>query len=188
MFHEWDPRRGIAIPNIFKNEGEAILREIALLLLSQGGVAAALEEGQLVQIVSEMLVSRGEEPMTARSAALELLEYSSGRAWILTKVGGREEVARFSFTHRTFFEFFAAEALVRKLNRQNEFRQDDFRPAMAQAINPLGSVSQAILSTVTDDATSVMPELILQAADDLMGGVSSQVLSELRAEARRTGP
>jgi len=36
MFYEWDPRRGISIPNLFKKEGEALLRDIALLLHAAG--------------------------------------------------------------------------------------------------------------------------------------------------------
>lgn len=185
MFHEWDPRRGIAIPNLFKSEGEAILRNIALLLYTSGGIQQSVEGGQLEHLISTYLVGRGEEPVTATAAARELLEYCSVRAWILSKSGGRQTVATFSFTHRTFFEFFTAEGLVRKLNRENAL---DTAPRARQESNQqsyLGSLAREIFDAYVADTASVLPELLLQAADDLMDGVSVVVLQELLREAGR---
>lgn len=178
MFHEWDPQRGIQIPNLFKNEGEAILRDIALLFHQSGGAGHTMEEGQLVHLIATYLKDRGQDPVGANAAARDLLAHCSGRAWILSKTGATKDAARFSFTHRTFFEFFAAEAIVRKLNRDNQFRRQD--PAEPER---LSSVTLAVLDAYTRDSTSVMPELLLQAADDLMGGVSTAVLTELKQEA-----
>lgn len=178
MFHEWDPRRGIQIPNLFKSEGEAILRDIALLFHQSGGASQTIDEGQLVQLISGYLKERGQDPVGADSAARGLLEHCSGRAWILSKAGAANEVARFSFTHRTFFEFFAAEALIRRVNRDNQL--GTVRTPVHLSLSP---VADAVMTAYETDATSVMPELLLQAADDLMGGVSTAVLTELRTQA-----
>jgi hypothetical protein len=174
MFYEWDPQRGIAIPHLFKNEGEAILRDIALLLKQAGGISMTLDGQQLEKLISSHLESKGEQPVVAMASAKELLRHCSDRAWILSRVGGGE---RYSFTHRTFYEFFAAEAIVRKVNRENEFGTRRESP------QGMRSITTEILSAYLDDRTSVMPELLLQSGDDLMGGISSVVIQELRSEA-----
>ncbi len=178
MFHEWDPRRGIDIPNLFKVEGENILREVALVLWQGGGVSASIDERQLHGVVSRYLVDKGEDSASADRSARELIEHCSGRAWILTRIGDRS-VKRFAFTHRTFFEFFCAEAIVRRLNRENELvghvRAEDSRE--------MSKLSQQVLAAYSADPTSVLPELLVQAADDLMGGVAPAILAEMRAAA-----
>jgi len=176
MFHEWDPRRGIQIPNLFKNEGEAILRDIALLFHQRAGTSQLIDERQLVRLISTYLKDRGTEPVGADAAARGLLEHCAGRAWILSKQATEGGAAQFAFTHRTFFEFFAAEAIIRRLNRENEIGST--RPGR----HSLGSVASAIVDAYERDDTSVMPELLLQAADDLMGGMSTTVLTELRSQ------
>jgi hypothetical protein len=177
MFYEWDPRRGINIPNLFKREGEAILREIALILLRKGGVGASIDENQLLSIIKGHLEDKGIDSVAAVAAARELLEYCSRRAWILSKVSSKDRLDYFSFTHRTFFEFFAAEAIIRKLNHQHALA------AQGQGITTrsgdLGPVSRTILDTFLADPTTVMPELLLQTADDLMGGMSTPIIDEL---------
>jgi hypothetical protein len=178
MFYEWDPRRGIAIPNLFKREGEAILREISLILLRKGGVGSTIEEYQLVDVVKRHLEDKGLEPMAAVTAAHDLLDYCSKRAWIISKTGSRGDSNQFSFTHRTFFEFFASEAIIRNLNRQHALAYAT--PSRATQTGNLGPVSREILQVFEADHTSVMPELLLQAADDLMGGMSTAVLDELQ--------
>jgi hypothetical protein len=189
MFYEWDPRRGIAIPNLFKREGEAILREIALILMRKGGVGASIDESQLLIIIKGHLEDKGLDSVAAVAAARELLEYCSRRAWILSKVGSKAQLNYFSFTHRTFFEFFAAEALIRKLNHQHALAVRSQGTARDQG-GDLGPVSRTILDTFLEDPTTVMPELLLQTADDLMGGMSTPILDELlrvipRTEQRR---
>lgn len=177
MFHEWDPRRGINIPNLFKSEGESILREIAYVLWRQGGVTASLDERQLQRLVSDYLVGRGEERAEADRSARELLEYCSGRAWILSRTGD-PKAKRFAFTHRTFFEFFCAEAIVRRMNRANELGTSW---SASHDGDPLGvsKLTRQVLDAYRADSASVLPELLVQAADDLMDGVSPVVLVEL---------
>ncbi len=177
MFYEWDPRRGISIPNLFKREGEAILREIALILLRKGGVGASIDEKQLLSIIKRHLEDKGQDSVAATAAARELLEYCSRRAWILSKVSSKDNLDYFSFTHRTFFEFFAAEATIRKLNHQHALAIHGQQNAVQGG--DLGPVSRTILETFSADQTTVMPELLLQTADDLMGGMSTPVLDEL---------
>ena len=189
MFYEWDPRRGINIPNLFKREGEAILREIALILLRKGGVGASIDENQLLSIIKGHLEDKGIDSVAAVVAARELLDYCSRRAWILSKVSSKDHLDYFSFTHRTFFEFFAAEAIIRKLNHQHALAAQG-RGTTTRS-GDLGPVSRMILDTFLADPTTVMPELLLQTADDLMGGMSTPVIDELlrvitpRADRRR---
>jgi hypothetical protein len=178
MFYEWDPRRGIAIPNLFKREGETILRDIAFMLMHKGGVTSTIGEDQLVILVRKHLEDRGLEPMAASAAAQELLDYCSKHAWIITKTGSVGGVNQFSFTHRTFFEFFASEAIIRNLNHQHAMAYAT--PSRVAHPDVLGPVSREIFKAFEADHTSVMPELLLQAADDLMGGMSTTVLDELR--------
>jgi NACHT domain len=179
MFYEWDPRRGISIPNFFKRQGDAVLREIALVLHSSWGVGSSIDEGQLTSLIEAFLKDKGEEDIVASITARGILEHCSRRAWILTKVASSGKQSRFSFTHRTFFEFFAAEGLIRKINRERALWGSTGKAPTSR----LSPVSEAILSAFRSDSTSLMPELLLQAADDLMGGMSTPVLEELQREA-----
>jgi len=147
------------------------------------GVGTSIDESQLTGLIRSHLVDRGQEPLVAGQAASELLEHCSRRAWILTKIGSSDGINRFSFTHRTFFEFFAAEAIIRKVNRERALPRNE-----GEAAPRLGSVSRVILDVYLRDSTSVMPELLLQAADDLMGGMSTPILGELQREAQFVEP
>ncbi len=47
----------------------------------------------------------------------------------------------------------------------------------------MSKLSRQVLDSYNGDSTSVLPELLVQAADDLMGGVAPSILAELRATA-----
>lgn len=176
MFHEWDPKRGIRVPQIFKTRGDRILYEIARLLDQRGGFGETVSRRELERVVREFLEQAGVSVTEAVASTREFVDHCSTRAWILSATGQGSDMDReYAFTHRTFFEYFASEASVRALNRAaitgaKAIQVDSFN------INPL---TRAIIRPFWRDATSVMPELTLQAAQDQMGEVSHMVLQDL---------
>lgn len=119
MFREWDPRRGIDIPNIFKNRGDQALQAIATRLDRAGGHGQVLTRTAAESVVRDVLTRAGIEAVEAQASAKELIDHCATRAWILSVVTTSDGDRAVGFTHRTFFEFFAAEARVREINRQN---------------------------------------------------------------------
>lgn len=175
MFREWDPKRGIDIPNIFKSRGEAALQAVARQIERAGGYGTPVRQDVLEGVVRDVLEKAGVDSVAAHASARELLDHCATRAWILSARVADDGQREFGFTHRTFFEFYAAEAVVREINRNNALGAPISAPDSLQ-ISP---VTRAVRDPFVKDPTSVMPELIIQAADDLMGGVSAVVLTEL---------
>ena len=183
MFREWDPSRGIEIPNIFKQRGDRALQAVATAIDRLGGYGKALEESRVLQIVKGVLENAGVETVEAETNARELVTHCSTRAWVLSASTTGTGERALSFTHRTFFEFFAAEATIREINRRNALGQT-FRPPDTLQ---LSQMTRAVVEPYLRDPTSVMPELLVQAADDLMGGVSEVVIDELLKHANTHG-
>jgi hypothetical protein len=183
MFREWDPRRGIAIPNIFKRRGDQVLQAIASNIDRKGGYGYSIEEPQLERIVRGVLERAGLDLTEAHSSAREFIAHCTGRAWILSAREATNGVRRLGFTHRTFYEFYYAEAQVREINRRNAIGAPQPSP---DSLN-MSPLARAVVEPFWNDPTSVVPELIIQAADDLMGDISESVLGELIRVSRHQG-
>lgn len=115
LFERWDRTRGIRVPLPFEQHVRPALWSLALSMFVQGDTRSAWTERELVSTVrSFLLQKRFEDFDEAEAAAGSFVEYCRGRAWVLTEVGTTSDgEPLFSFTHRTFLEFFAANQLVR---------------------------------------------------------------------------
>jgi NACHT domain len=149
LFHRWDAHRQIHQPEELPTYGDRIMQEIARWVYDFPSAQNGLEERQVVKAISTYLTDvAGVDPDAARRRAEEFLEFCAGRAWLLAKIGTNQYDERvFGFTHRTFFEYFAAEAFARQSREPHQ-------------------VCERILTAYRRDATSVMPELLIQAYDD----------------------
>jgi len=148
LFHQWDSRRQITQNEDLPDFGNRLMEEIARLFHGSQAARAGVEEGQLVKIVAVHLRDYAGVPDGAATRrAQEFLDFCAGRAWLLGRIGSPAGVPLYNFTHRTFYEFFAAEALVRRSDTPDE-------------------VAQHIIQASSDDETSVLPELLIQAFEE----------------------
>src|SRR5262249_43675637 len=116
LFFSWDAMRHIPQPVDHRRYGHNLMEEIADLFFKFPSTSAGIVGGQLQRLIATFFVdTAGVEPDDARRRAQEFLEFCAGRAWLLTATGYNDRGIRlFSFTHRTFMEFYAAEAMVRR--------------------------------------------------------------------------
>lgn len=114
LFHRWDASRKIHRELRARNMIEPALRYLAYWLLTRPDAQHAITSNDLVSRTASYFLSRGFEPSAdAQAAATEFVEFCRGRLWVFTEAGttGRGEPV-YSFTHRTFFEYFAAAYLA----------------------------------------------------------------------------
>jgi hypothetical protein len=114
LFRRWDASRKIHIELRGRNLIEPALRYLAHWLLTRAEVHPVVTERELVSQTAGYFLSLGfEEAADAEAAAREFVEFCRGRLWVLTEAGttGRGEPL-YTFTHRTFLEYFAAAYLT----------------------------------------------------------------------------
>lgn len=148
LFHLWDSHRQIDQPEELHANGDRIMQEIARWVYSSAKAKGGLSERVIAKTIGGYLRdTAGVEDGEARRRASEFLDFCANRAWLLSVVGSEHGERIFGFTHRTFFEYFAAEAMSR-LTRDS------------------ASNAQTLIEAYTQDATSVLPELLLQSYDE----------------------
>ncbi|MFG1671108.1 NACHT domain-containing protein [Streptomyces sp. Y7] len=114
LFRKWDVRRRIHVELSMARLVEPALRHLAFWLLTRHGEVAAVAERELVDRVMDFLDERGfEDPTDARAAAQQFVGFCRGRAWVFSDVGtDAHGESLYTFTHRTFLEYFAAAQLA----------------------------------------------------------------------------
>ncbi|WP_422743273.1 NACHT domain-containing protein [Micromonospora sp. WMMD754] len=149
LFHSWDAIRHIPQPVDHKRYGHTLMEELADFFYKFPSAGGGVEEKQLTRIIGTYFGdTAGVDPRDAEVRAREFLEFCAGRAWLLTAIGHSERGERlFSFTHRTFMEYYAAEAIVHRAKSQE-------------------SVLESILEAYKKNPSSVLPDLMFQAYDD----------------------
>jgi hypothetical protein len=149
LFHKWDAHRQIKHFEVMPDYTDRLMEEIARWIYTSSAAQTGLEEQVIVKTLSTYMVSDlGFMQSKAESTASDFLDFCAGRAWLLgvtgtSKYGGHRI---FSFTHRTFYEFFAAEAFAR------------------EAESP-GDMAERLRKAYEKDSTSLLPELLIQSFD-----------------------
>jgi hypothetical protein len=157
LFHTWDSHRHIDQPEELHANGDRIMQEIARWVYTSQSAQNGLEESVIQKTIGIYLRDHvGVEEGDARRRAGEFLEFCANRAWLLGTMGTRHGERVFGFTHRTFFEYFTAEAFSRSGGTPSE-------------------IAQIVIQAHKRDSTSVLPELLLQAYDDKVDRGASKV-------------
>ena len=114
LFRKWDSRRHIYLNMQAGYLFEPTLRHLAWWLLTKGPVQFAVTERELTKETVAFLLGRGfESESRAREAATEFVGFCRGRMWVFSDTGTTATGDRlYSFTHRTFLEYFAAAELA----------------------------------------------------------------------------
>lgn len=114
LFHRWDARRRIHRDLRAGYMLEPILRHLAWWLFTRDDSQTAATGRELIQTTTEFLHGRGFESLDeAHHAAREFIEFTQGRMWVFSDHGTTATGERlYSFTHRTFLEYFAAAELA----------------------------------------------------------------------------
>lgn len=159
LFNRWDSLRQIDQPVDHIDHGQDLMQDVALFFFKSETAQRGIEEAQLRAIIATFLRdSAGVLPAAANHRAKAFLDFCAGRAWLLGYAGTSPAGERlFVFTHRTFMEFFAAEGLVRTTSSPAELAA-----TMCQAFDA--------------NASSVLPELIIAAAESSRRGAARDIL------------
>ena len=114
LFRRWDARRRIHQDLRAGHLLEPALRHLAWWLFTRDNAQSAVTERELVTATTEFLHGRGfESEDAARDAAREFVTFCAGRMWVFSDAGTTATgECLYSFTHRTFLEFFAASQLA----------------------------------------------------------------------------
>lgn len=114
LFRKWDARRRIHQDLRAGHLVEPALRHLAWWLFTREDTHSAVTERDLVNASTEFFHVRGfESEDEARGVAREFIEFCRGRMWVFSDTGTTATGEKlYSFTHRTFLEYFAAARLA----------------------------------------------------------------------------
>jgi hypothetical protein len=114
LFDKWDARRRIHQNLQAGHLIEPTLQHLAWWLFTRDQVQSAVTERELVKQTTAFLHGPGfESEIVARTAAVEFVEFCRGRMWVFSDAGTTASGENlYSFTHRTFMEYFAAAYLA----------------------------------------------------------------------------
>ncbi len=167
LFHKWDARRRIHADLRAGYLLEPVLRHLAWWLFVRDQVESAVTERELIDETAMFLYGRGfESESDARDAAKEFVDFARGRMWVFSDIGTTASGASlYSFTHRTFLEYFAATNLA---------YSSDTPERLARTLAP----------RVARNDWEVTAELAVQIKDHTSNGGAQRVFTALLGDRR----
>jgi predicted NACHT family NTPase len=113
LFTKWDARRKIHVELRARNLIEPALRHLAFWILTRDETSATVSMRELIAETAMFLRLRFEDEAEAEEAAREFVDFCRGRAWVFRDAGTTAQGEElYTFTHRTFMEYFAAAYLA----------------------------------------------------------------------------
>jgi NACHT domain-containing protein len=132
LFDGWDRRRTIQARRFGVNLRGAV-QYLAWQLLNRPDSDHSVTASELVAGLTGYFHDRTADAAAAREEAEQFLDFCTGRAWVLTDIGANRHEPRYSFTHRTFLEYFAADHLVRASDSEPARIFGQLRPRVDRA-------------------------------------------------------
>lgn len=168
LFDKWDGHRGIVVPLQARDHVDAAMKYLAYEFLTSGSTETGIPRNRVISMLAEYLHPRAvENSNDAILAAEEFTDYCSGRAWVFTDAGATAEGEPiFTFTHRTFMEYFAAVHLTRISD------------------SPEG-LAKELLPRVAREEWDVVAQLAIQQIDKKTDKGTERALSSMLTERRR---
>lgn len=171
LFKKWDGHRSINIELQAAGVVDAAMKHLAYWMLTRHDSGDGVTESDLIRETTAYLHGRTAEAIeVAESAAKEFVEYCRGRAWVFTDVGTTSSgEPLYTFTHRTFMEYFAAFHLVRSVDTPEE----------------LGRV---LIPRIVAEEWDVVGQLAVQIVDKRIDSGADRVFNFILNEKRRRTP
>lgn len=168
LFEKWDGHREIEVPLQARDHVDSALKYVAFTFLETGAGDSGIPNSKLVTVMTDYLYPRAMETRElAELAATEFVDFCRGRAWVFTDAGTTAEgEAIYTFTHRTFMEYFAAVHLVR-ISKSPE------------------GLANTLLPRIAREEWDVVAQLAVQQADKLADQGSERALQIMLDDQRR---
>ncbi|MFJ6369643.1 NACHT domain-containing protein [Streptomyces virginiae] len=170
MFQRWDSMRQIEQPTDHRHYGTRLMQELALFFYRSQSAQGGVEERQLSRIITTFFTDTASvESYEASRRAEHFLDFCADRAWLLTSQGTTDRGERiFGFTHRTFMEYFSAEAIVRRARTLEE-------------------IVDEVAKAHDKDSSSVLADVIVQCADEKYDRGAEEIINGLLERTRSLG-
>ncbi len=168
LFEKWDGHRNIEVPLEARAHVDAAMKFIAYWMMDGGNGDAGVSYHELVRVMATYLQDRAaESEEEAERSAKQFVDFCKGRAWVFSDAGTTAEgEALFTFTHRTFMEYFAAYHLTRTSDTPEK-------------------LALRLLPKVAAEEWDVVAQLAVQIADKASDRGSERVLRRMLEEPRR---
>lgn len=168
LFEKWDGHRQIEVPLQARDFVDAAMKHVAYLYLESGASDSGIPRTDLIREMTNYLFPRAMETReTAQRAAEEFVDFCAGRAWVFSDAGttaSGEPI--FTFTHRTFMEYFAAVHLIRISDTPEK-------------------LAKALLPRIAKEEWDVVAQLAVQQCDRSHDRGTERALSTMLHEQRR---
>lgn len=167
LFERWDPSRGIWV-HLPISEPKVLLGYLAHWFYADESLQSGMAEDAIVKEASRFLCPRRFEiEEEAERASKEFIEFCRGRAWVFTDAGTTPQGTRlYTFTHKTFLEYFTAAHIVRNNN-------------------DAAKLWNLLAPKIAQRAWDIVAQLAFQMLHEQVEGASDDILMLLLQDARR---
>jgi hypothetical protein len=171
LFEKWDGHRQIEVPLKARDHVDAAMKHVAYVFLESGSGDTGIRREALVQEMTTYLFPRAmQTEEKARSAAEEFVDFCAGRAWVFSDAGSTADGEPiFTFTHRTFMEYFAAVHLIRVTDTPE-------------------NLGRFLLPRIAREEWDVVAQLAVQQLDKATDQGTERALSYMLSDNRRRTP